>query len=118
MNVAAVPILTITLRNNVFQLFGLEGKGTISRLKKGLWSFLLSIPAIGVALTHIDAQLLIKYTGGTTGIVIMLLIPALFVQGARRYNMEDVFDRMNFNRSPFSHWIYPYLVYVFAFITL
>lgn len=46
LNVAAVPILTITLRNNIFQLFGLENQGESSRLKKGLWSTGLSLPVI------------------------------------------------------------------------
>jgi hypothetical protein len=46
LNVAAVPILTITLRNNIFQLFGLESNGESSRLKKGLWSTALSLPVI------------------------------------------------------------------------
>jgi len=117
LNVAAVPILTITLRNNILQLFGLENKGNISRLKKGLWSILLSIPVIIITLFLDDPQLLIKYTGGLTGVFILLLIPAFFVQGARRLNLEDVYDRMNFNRSPFSHPFWPYVVYLFAIIT-
>jgi hypothetical protein len=116
LNVSAVPILTITLRNNLFQLFGLESKGTMSRMKKGLWSACLSIPVIIVAMIHLDAQMLIKYTGGITGCVILLLVPALFVQGARKFNAEDVFDRKNFNKSPFTHWAWPYIIYAFAIV--
>ena len=118
LNVSAVPILTITLRNNLFQLLGLESQGTVSRLKKGLWSIALSLPVIGVAIIHLNAQMLIKYTGGLTGCVILLIVPALFVQGARRLNMEDVYDRMNFNKSPFTHWVWPWVVYTFSAITL
>lgn len=49
--------------------------------------------------------------------VILLLVPALFVQGARRLNMEEVYDRKNFNASAFKHPIWPYLVYLFSVIT-
>lgn len=117
LNVAAVPILTITLRNNLFQLFGLESKGEISKMKKGLWSFGLSVPVIIITLLMRDPQILITYTGGLTGMVILLLIPALFVQGARRLGLEDVYDRVNFNKSPFSHPVWPYTIYAFSIIT-
>lgn len=117
LNVAAVPILTITLRNNIFQLFGLESKGESSRLKKGLWSTALSVPVIIITLFLKDPQILITYTGGFTGMVILLLVPALFVQGARRLNLEEVYDRKNFNASPFKHPFWPYLVYLFSVLT-
>ena len=117
LNVSAVPILTITLRNNIFQLFGLEGKGQITRLKKGLWSFGLSVPVIIFTMFYRDVQVLITYIGGFTGMVILLLIPALFVQGARKLNFEDIYDRKNFNRSPFYHPFYPYIIYAFSVVT-
>lgn len=118
LNVAAVPILTITLRNNLLQLLGLENRGGTSKLKKGLWSIGLSIPVIIITIFLRDPQVLITYTGGFTGMVILLLIPALFVQGARRLGQEYIHDRVNFNKSPFSHPIFPYIVYTFSFITL
>lgn len=118
LNVAAVPILTITLRNNLFQLFGLENKGEMSRLKKGLWSFALSVPVIIITLFLRNPQILVTYTGGLTGTLILLLIPAGFVQGARRLGLEDVYDRINFNKSPFRHPIFPYLIYAFSALTL
>lgn len=118
LNVAAVPILTITLRNNLLQLFGLENKGTISKMKKGLWSIGLSIPVIIITLFLRDPQVMLTYTGGITGTMILLLIPTIFVQGARKLNLEDVYDKNNFNRSPFRHPIWPYVVYLFSLITL
>lgn len=118
LNVAAVPVLTITLRNNLFQLFGLEGRGQISKLKKGMWSFILSVPVIIITLFFRDPQILITYTGGFTGVFILLLIPTLFVQGARRLGLEDVFDKTNFNKSSFRHPFWPYLIYAFSALTL
>lgn len=48
LNVAAVPILTITLRNNLFVMFGITTKSE-TRLTKALWSFGLTIPVIIIA---------------------------------------------------------------------
>jgi hypothetical protein len=118
LNVAAVPILTITLRNNLFQLFGIEGKQEVTRLKKGLWSIALSLPVVAVTLFYRDAQTLITYTGGLTGMVILLLIPAAFVQGSRRLGFEDIHGKTNHNNSPFKHAFWPFFIYGFSLITL
>lgn len=48
LNVAAVPILTITLRNNLFVMLGVKTSNE-TRMKKALWSLGLSIPVIIVA---------------------------------------------------------------------
>uniref|UniRef100_A0A7S3JG32 Amino acid transporter transmembrane domain-containing protein n=1 Tax=Euplotes harpa TaxID=151035 RepID=A0A7S3JG32_9SPIT len=117
LNVAAVPILTITMRNNILQLFGLENKGDMTRMKKGLWSFMLSVPVIVITLFLRDPQLLVTYTGGLTGIIILLLIPTIFVQLSRKWDLESTYDNNNFNRSPFRHPYWPYLIYSFSLLT-
>jgi len=38
LNMSAVPILTITLRNNIFQLLGIESGPDMTKLKKATWS--------------------------------------------------------------------------------
>jgi len=48
LNVAAVPILTITLRNNLFVMLGMTTTSE-TRIKKALWSLGLSIPVVIVA---------------------------------------------------------------------
>ena len=49
-NVAAVPILTITLRNNIFEVMKIPSRNSNTKMKKGLWSIALSAPVIIVSL--------------------------------------------------------------------
>ena len=118
LNVAAVPVMCITMRNNLLQLFGFDSKKEITKLKKGIWSICISLPAIVVTLFLRDPQLLVTYTGGLTGVIILLLIPTIFVQAARRLNLENTFNRENFNKSNFTSPIIPYLIYIFSVIAL
>ena len=118
LNVAAVPIMCITMRNNLLQILGFDSKKEISKLKKGIWSIGISAPAIIITLFLRDPQLLVTYTGGLTGVIILLLIPSIFVQRARYLNLESAYNRENFNKSPFSHPIFPYFIYAFSVITL
>ena len=60
LNVAALPILTITLRNNLFVLVGIETKKE-TRVMKAIWSIGLSIPVIAVSWIFRDAQLIMTY---------------------------------------------------------
>lgn len=54
LNVAAVPILTITLRNNIFEVMRIPSRNSNTKLKKGLWSIGLSAPVIIVSLFFRD----------------------------------------------------------------
>lgn len=74
LNVAAVPILTITLRNNLFVMLGLKTSSE-TRFTRAVWSFGLSIPVIIIACLFKDAQLIMTYTGGFGGTSIMFIIP-------------------------------------------
>ena len=73
-NVAAVPILTITLRNNLFVMLGVQTSNE-TRLKKALWSLFLSIPVIIIACAYRKAQVIMTYTGGLGGTSILFIIP-------------------------------------------
>ena len=74
LNVAAVPILNITLRNNLLDVLPVKSylrkkncclcllddhKNSI----KGLWSIILTIPVFSVVLFYRDVQTLVTYTG-------------------------------------------------------
>ena len=95
LNVSAVPILTITLRNNFMQVIPVKrwikdiGCCKIlledhRRLVKGLWSIIFSIPAIVVVLFVKNPQVMVTYTGGFGGTFILLLIPMALVFYGRR----------------------------------
>mmetsp|Transcript_7389 Transcript_7389/g.8341 ORF Transcript_7389/g.8341 Transcript_7389/m.8341 type:complete len:292 (+) Transcript_7389:516-1391(+) len=74
LNVAAVPILTITLRNNLFVMIGITTNSE-TRFTKAIWSFVLSIPVIIIACIYKDAQVIMTYTGGFGGTAILFIIP-------------------------------------------
>ena len=112
MNIAAVPILNITLRNNLLEVLPIkkwirnsgrclflldDHKNSI----KGLWSIILTIPVLIVVMFFRDVQILVTYTGGICGAFIMLLFPAIMVSYARTFKVEDKLGQQNYNKSPF-----------------
>jgi len=74
LNVAAVPILTITLRNNLFTILGLKTSSE-TRFTKAIWSFGLSVPVIIIACIVREPQIIMTYTGGFGGSSILFIIP-------------------------------------------
>ena len=127
LNVSAVPILTITLRNNFMQvvpvkrwirssgccLFLLDDH---KRLVKGIWSIIFTIPVIVIVMFERDPQVMISYTGGICGPFILFLIPTTLVMYGRKKLGEA--NKYNFNASPYqSNWLAGVIV-IFAFVTL
>lgn len=110
LNIAAVPILNITLRNNLldvlpikaflkkqnFCLFLLDDH---KPMIKGIWSIILTIPVISIVTWYRDVQTLVTYTGGFCGAFILLIIPVTMVSYARQLDKSPA----NFNASPFQH---------------
>lgn len=99
MNIAAVPILNITLRNNLLEAFPIKAwikkKGKCLFLLKdhknkikGIWSIILTIPVIVIVLFYRNVQSLITWTGGVGGTFIILILPTTLVVRARRLRAE------------------------------
>ena len=114
LNIAAVPVLNITLRNNLLDVIPIKRwlRGTTNPFfkfllqdhrnsVKGVWSIILSIPVIVVVLITRDVQALITYTGGFCGAFIMLVFPTMLTQYSRKLNPETVHKHENSNKSPF-----------------
>jgi amino acid permease len=129
MNIAAVPILNITLRNNLLDvvpikpylrrknccLFLLDDhKNTV----KGIWSIILSIPVFIIVLLTRDVQFLVTYTGGFCGTFILLIFPALLVWYARKINSEEKHSCENPNKSPFKSNMWIYFTLFWATVTI
>ena len=127
LNVSAVPILTITLRNNFMQvvpvkrwirnsgccLFLLDDH---KRSVKGIWSIIFTIPVIIIVMFERDPQVMISYTGGICGPFILFLIPATLVVYGRK--MLGAYNENNFNRSPYQQFWLIIVITIFALITL
>ena len=95
LNVSAVPILTITLRNNFLQVVPvkrwIKNWGCCQLLLednrrdvKGIWSIIFSIPVIIIVLFVRNPQILLTYTGGLCGTCILFLIPVTLLIYGRR----------------------------------
>ena len=128
LNVAAVPILNITLRNNLLDalpikkwveksgrcLFLLEDD---KKWVKGVWSIILSIPVFVVVMFTRDVQQLVSFSGGVAGSFVLLVIPAVLAWKARKTDIEEQAGTVNQNKSPFGRaWIWVVLVWAFATI--
>jgi len=102
LNIAAVPILNITLRNNLLDVLPI--KQYIKRKKcclfllddnrnivKGVWSIILSLPVFLIVFSMKNVQELVTYTGGLCGSFILLIFPASLALFARYQNPESKF---------------------------
>lgn len=127
LNVSAVPILTITLRNNLMEIIPirrwfanvkcckvlLDDKRKIS---KGFWSIMISIPVLIIVNVTRNVQSLITYTGGICGTFILLIFPLTFVYFERKKDPERKWG-VNPNKSPFQGPWYMVLVLLYALCT-
>ena len=129
LNVSAVPILTITLRNNFMQEIPVKrwikdiGCCKIlledhRRLVKGLWSIIFSIPAIVVVMFVKNPQVMVTYTGGFGGTFIHLLIPMALVFFGRRTLVLIGKTDENPNKSFFQNIGWIILVALFSIIVI
>ena len=127
LNVSAVPILLITLRNNFMQVVPVKRwirqcgcckflLDDHKRSVKGVWAIIFSLPVIVIVMFERDPQVLISYTGGICGPFILFLIPITLVA----YGRKKLGDKnlTNFNRSPFQSTTLMVVMAIFAFITL
>ena len=124
LNVSAVPILTITLRNNFMQVVPVKrwirNLGCCQilledhrRLVKGLWSIIFSIPCIVIVMFVKKPQVMVTYTGGICGTFILLLIPMTLVW----YGRKAVFGKHNPNTSYFQSPVWLFIVFLFSMTT-
>ncbi len=64
-----------------------------------------------------DVQVIITYTGGICGTFILFLIPLALIFQVRKLNLQSTYGD-NFNKSPFQHTAYLWVILAFAIITL
>jgi len=112
LNIAAVPILNITLRNNLLDVLPIKHyikkRGCClfllddhKRMVKGAWSCILSIPVFCIVFFYRDVQTLVTYTGGLCGSFILLIFPASLVYMARKKDCELRYNEKNHNKTTF-----------------
>lgn len=128
LNIAAVPILNITLRNNLLDLLPIKRilrENNIclfllddsKKIVKGVWSIILTIPVFCIVFFYRDVQVMVTYTGGFCGAFILLIFPATLVYFARQKNMEQQLNDMNHNKAGFGDE-FVYLTLFWALLTI
>lgn len=128
LNIAAVPILNITLRNNLLDLLPIKRilrdnncclflLDDSSNMVKGLWSIILTIPVFCVVLTYRNVQVMVTYTGGLCGAFMLLIFPATLAWYARKKNMEEKLNDINHNKSGYSD-VFIYITWFWAALTI
>ena len=111
LNVSSIPVLTITLRNNLMEVIPIKKflkkhnfctflLDDSKKIVKGIWAIIFSIPVFIIVCFTKNVQTIITYTGGICGSFILLLFPLFLVIHARKRNPEKTFGK-NFNKSPF-----------------
>ena len=128
LNIAAVPILNITLRNNLLDLLPIKRilrekncclflLDDSKNMVKGVWSIILTLPVFAVVLFTRNVQDLVTYTGGFCGAFMLLIFPAILVYYARKQKMEEKLNDINHNASGFPDWLI-YFVLFWALLTV
>lgn len=113
LNVAAISVVTITLRNNILSLFGKNDRD-LSNLQKGFWSILVTLPILLISVLIEDCHEIIKFTGGITGSIVMFVIPVLYLLGSKKHMVQNLLLQRNFHESSYSKSFWPYLIITFA----
>eukprot|EP01100_Stratorugosa_tubuloviscum_P012843 TRINITY_DN620_c0_g4_i1.p1 TRINITY_DN620_c0_g4~~TRINITY_DN620_c0_g4_i1.p1 ORF type:complete len:484 (-),score=141.89 TRINITY_DN620_c0_g4_i1:111-1562(-) len=117
------PLIAITLRNNLLQLFSSKEKSTsISKLRVISFTLLTVIPPVVVALITSEVKLLVDITGSYAGLLIMLVMPALFVFYGRR-NIKNNLSKINqeynnLHASPFQHSYFVFFILFASAVSL
>lgn len=129
LNMAAVPILNITLRNNLLDVIPVkiwikkynrclclldDHKKSV----KGLWSCILTIPVVLIVLITRDVQDMVTYTGGFCGAFMLIMMPVIFVFYARKLDKAHPKAEHNPNASPFKNPCWVYFIFLWGCIVI
>lgn len=122
LNVAAFPVLTITSRNNLMKLVAKDKVPKVS-FKITKWTFLFTLiivtPIITISLLTKNVQLVLDFTGGILGTMLMIILPCLFVIFCRKKAEEEGIDfKKNPHMAYFGNLVLPYILIVLGFIFL
>lgn len=88
---------------------------------KGVWSAIVSIPAIIIVLFTRNPQLIVTYTGGICGTFILLIVPVTLIIFARQRLAQEgtLFNEAkNPNASWFQGMGWNIGIYAFSFVTI
>lgn len=108
------PMIAITLRNNLMQLF--PSILPNSSFRQSFFTICAIGPAFLISFLTRNVKVLVTLTGGYAGLFIMFVFPALMVHFSRK-KIAATFGALapkNIHTSPFTHPGWVWLVYVFS----
>lgn len=111
-NIVSVPIMCITLRNNLMVLiYGSNSDPVGNRCNRVLWTLGLSIPCFIVTYLQLNTLLIFNISAGMVGVLI-LGMKGILVHYARKHDIERKVGHPNPLKSYFQHkaWIYVVLI--------
>ena len=117
---ACIPILGVTLRENLKTLF-LPRSRRESWVLKITFPLLVIIPPSVITYNTYNVGMLAGYTGAYAGGIVQYVIPAMLVYCGRKQAIRLFGEYKNKHRSPFYHrnWIYFVLVwYLICFVSV
>ena len=110
-NIVSVPIMCITLRNNLMLLCSISSSQPPTKCSRLLWTFGLSIPCFVVSYLEISTVMLFNITAGMVGVLILGL-KGVLIHYAWKHEIERKLGHSNPLKSYFQHqaWIYAVLI--------
>ncbi|XP_066934726.1 transmembrane protein 104-like [Clytia hemisphaerica] len=110
------PIIAITLRENLKNLFLKENKYYGLFVRRFLFPLAVIIPPIIIAFATDDVEMLVSITGTYAGAVIQYVVPVMLVFYGRRSVLAKLGNYINKNRSPFRSQGWVYLIVTWYFV--
>lgn len=116
------PIISITLRDNLKNLFHREGRPHSWVVERLIFPIITIIPPIGVAFATQNLEILVGITGSYAGAGVQYIIPTTLVYCARKEIRSLISTYNNKHRSVFRQrsWLFFVLLWTFvcvAFVT-
>lgn len=109
------PIIAVTLRSNIQAMFSFCEWWFLRALFVPL---LTVIPPVLIAMTTENMETLVGVTGSYAGVIIQYIIPASLILVGRKSIPEALSNQPLQYKSPFQSAVWPFLVMLWAFITV
>ncbi|CAD8203122.1 unnamed protein product [Paramecium octaurelia] len=120
LNIAALPVLTITIRKNLMKLVvpHLVPKDSLKiTLPSAIFTLLIVVPCASLAVLLKDnIEIIVGLTGGVCGVFILLTIPAALVLQGRKKHAVKYEDNPYISKFQHPFWIWALIVLGCVFV--
>jgi len=107
------PLIAITLRNNMMQIFPVLQEGPYAKYKQAIFATVVAFPPFAVATVFLNVNALVSLTGAYAGLFIEFVIPAVLVLYARK-RVALLFPG---EANPYASW-FRHVAWIWAVLTV